>query len=87
MAAAVNQVDLIESVMLDTKTVAIRNRDGDTVLHLAARRGCVTTGKIPRKNGPDQEAKNHSSKIPLFEAASGGHIEFVQWLMCEGVGL
>lgn len=87
MAAAANLVDLIEPVVSDIKDVAIRNRDGDTALHSAARRGHVTAGKILRRKGADQEAKNGSSKTPLFEAAGGGHIEFVEWLLDEGVDL
>ncbi|OQE41042.1 hypothetical protein PENCOP_c005G03906 [Penicillium coprophilum] len=87
MAAAANLMDLIEPVLSDIEDVAIRDRDGDTALHLAARWGHVTAGKILRRKGANQVAKNHSSKTPLFEAASGGHIEFVEWLLTEGVNL
>ncbi|KAJ5346952.1 uncharacterized protein N7506_000205 [Penicillium brevicompactum] len=87
MATAANLVDLIEPVLSDVKDVAIRNRDGDTALHLAARWGHVAAGKILQRRGADQEAKNYSGKTPLLEAASGGHIEFVEWLLDEGVDL
>ncbi|CAG7940462.1 unnamed protein product [Penicillium salamii] len=87
MAAAANLVDLIEPVASDIQDVAIGNRYGDTALHLAARWGHVTAGKILRRKGGDQEAKNHSGKTPLFEAASGGNLEFVEWLLDEGVDL
>jgi hypothetical protein len=40
MAAAANLKDLIEPVVSDIKDVAIRNRDGDTALHLEALRQC-----------------------------------------------
>ncbi|KAJ5712997.1 uncharacterized protein N7483_010178 [Penicillium malachiteum] len=87
MAAAANLVDLIEPVALDVKDVMRRNRNGDTALHLAARWGHVTAGKILRTKGADQVAKNHSGKTPLSEAASGGYLEFVEWLLKEGVDL
>ncbi|CRL19500.1 Zinc finger, ZZ-type [Penicillium camemberti] len=87
MAAAANLVDLIEPVVSDVKDVAIRNMYGDTALHLAARWGHVTAGKILRGKGADQDAKNESGKTPLFEAASNGNLEFVEWLLDEGVDL
>ena len=37
MAAAANLVDLIEPVVSGVKDIAIRNKYGDTALHLAAR--------------------------------------------------
>ncbi|CAG8074305.1 unnamed protein product [Penicillium salamii] len=85
MAAAANLVDLIEPVTSDIENVAIRDRYGDTALHLAARWGHVTAGKILRRKGADQEAKNYSGKTILFEAASGGRLGFVKWLLDEGV--
>ena len=87
IAAAANLVDLIAPAILDIKDITIRNSHGDTALHLAARRGHIIAGKILRRKGADQDAKNHSSKTLLFEAASGGHIEFVEWLLDEGVNL
>ncbi|KAJ5159295.1 uncharacterized protein N7500_008946 [Penicillium coprophilum] len=87
MAAAANLMDLIEPAVSDIKDVEIRNRDGDTALHLAARWGHVTAGKILRRKGADQVTKNYSSKTPLVEAASGGHIQFVEWLLDEGMNL
>ncbi|KAI2741901.1 hypothetical protein DTO012A1_4463 [Penicillium roqueforti] len=87
MAAAANLKDLIEPVVSDIQDVAIRNTDGDTALHLAARGGHVTAGKILRRKGADQEAKSHSGKTPLYEAASGGHTYFVKWLLEEDVNV
>ncbi|CAG8059427.1 unnamed protein product [Penicillium salamii] len=87
MAAAANLKDLIEPVVSDIQDVAIRNTDGDTALHLAARGGHVTAGKILRRKGADQEAKSHSGKTPLYKAASGGHTYFVKWLLEEGVNV
>ncbi|OQE34393.1 hypothetical protein PENCOP_c018G02326 [Penicillium coprophilum] len=87
MAAAANLVDLIEPVVSDIKDVAIRNIYRDTALHLAARWSHVTAGKILRGKGADQDAKNESGKTPLFEAASSGNLEFVEWLLDEGVDL
>ncbi|KAJ6004615.1 hypothetical protein N7540_012984 [Penicillium herquei] len=87
MAAAANLADLIEPVAPEDKDIAIRNGNGDTALHLAARWGHVIAGKLLRRKGADQVAKNHSGKTPLGEAASGGHLEFVEWLLDEGVDL
>ncbi|KAJ5348544.1 uncharacterized protein N7506_001797 [Penicillium brevicompactum] len=87
MAAAANLKDLIEPVVSDIQDVAIRNTDGDTALHLAARGGHVTAGKILRRKGADQEAKSHNGKTPLYEAASGGYTYFVKWLLEEGVNV
>ncbi|KAJ5148974.1 hypothetical protein N7448_000552 [Penicillium atrosanguineum] len=84
MAAAANLVDIIESVVSNGGDITNKDRIGNTAFHIAARHGHLTAGRILGEKGADHEAKNDKGITPLIEAASCGHVKFVEWLLNEG---
>jgi ankyrin repeat protein len=84
MAAASDLVDAIEFVLERNNNVAIKDELGNTALHLAARRGHIIAGKILRERGADCDTGNRMRMTPLTEAASLGHLRFIEWLLHEG---
>jgi ankyrin repeat protein len=58
--------------------VNIRDKDGNTALHLAVKRQSGDLGKILNNANPNLE--NESNQTPLHEAVEGRHDEIVQAL-------
>ncbi|CAG7924891.1 unnamed protein product [Penicillium olsonii] len=87
MAAAANLVDILESVPPKRETLSVKDEDGNTALHLAARHGHITGARILRGKGADCESGNIFGKTPLIEAASFGNVKFVKWIVHSGAGL
>ncbi|CAG8096966.1 unnamed protein product [Penicillium olsonii] len=87
MAAAANLVDILERVPPKRETLSVKDEDGNTALHLAARHGHITGVRILRGKGADCESGNIFEKTPLIEAASFGNVKFVKWIVHSGAGL
>ncbi|KAJ6141206.1 hypothetical protein N7470_010102 [Penicillium chermesinum] len=85
MAAAANLLDLILSVLSGGEDIERRNEVGHTALHFAARVGNTRAGKILQEKGANREAETYYGATCLMEAIRGGNLEFVDWLLDEGV--
>ncbi|CAI7630932.1 unnamed protein product [Penicillium pancosmium] len=86
MAALYNLVDVIEWLASNSEALAAKDCDGNTALHFAARGGHIAVANILRQNGADCEIESaKSGKSPLTEAAENGNLDFVEWLLNEGV--
>ncbi|KAJ5641885.1 hypothetical protein N7490_005885 [Penicillium lividum] len=86
IAAATNLVDIMDSILSDRSDVAKKDGNGNTAFYLAARHGHIAAGKILLEKGADREAGGKDEMTPLKAAASFGHVEFVQWLLCDEMG-
>ena len=62
----------------------IRDRSGNTPLHIAASRGCVEVARLLLEHGADPNAQDKSGKTPLHDAASKGHVDVVKLLLVHG---
>lgn len=70
---------------LDTGLDAnLANKNGWTLLMLAALEGSVTLGKLLLGKGAAIDARNQHDESALSLAAQKGHIEFLQLLMDRG---
>lgn len=87
IAAAANLVDILERVSLDDSECAMSDKFGNTAFHFAARCGHISAGTILLHKGNDFKVENELKMTPLTVAASYGHMDFVKWLICEGVHL
>ncbi|CAG7916281.1 unnamed protein product [Penicillium olsonii] len=89
IAAAANLVDVIERLSSTNMELLIKDEDGNTALHIAARHGHITVGRILRRtlSPAECESTNLRGRTPLTEAASFGQLEFVEWLLRDGAQL
>ncbi|RBA15906.1 hypothetical protein FPRO05_12127 [Fusarium proliferatum] len=60
------------------------NDAGETPLHVAAQRGCVTVARTLLTHGATIDLKDNASSTPLIEAISHGHDEMVNLLISQG---
>jgi len=60
------------------------NKDGEVLMHLAAREGRIDVLTWLKKRGVDVNAKNHSDWTPMHAAAEGGHVTAMKWLKEQG---
>lgn len=61
------------------------SRDGDTLMHLAAKEGRVDVLAWLKKQGADVNAKIANGLVPMHGAAGGGHVAAMKWLKEQGV--
>jgi ankyrin repeat protein len=64
--------------------INVRNRFGETPLHLASFNGVLEVVRLLLEHGADEQAKNNDGKTPLQEAVEDGHDEVVELLREHG---
>ncbi|KAF4552921.1 Ankyrin repeat-containing protein 3 [Elsinoe fawcettii] len=65
----------------------VRDRDGNTTIHLLAANGDMEALQIILQGGPDLEATNRDGKTALHLAASNGHADVVRLLAAQGADI
>lgn len=60
------------------------NNAGETPLHVAAQRGCVTVARTLLTHGANIDLRDNASSTPLIEAMSHEHDEMVSFLISQG---
>ena len=84
MWAAMRSQSGIARRLIDAGANVRAQRDGATVLHLAALVGDLATVQLLVERGADVAALNPQGGSPLRSAADGGHVEVVRYLLERG---
>jgi len=64
--------------------IHMRNREGNTVLHEAAKIGDIESVRKLLTKGAQVNAHNNYNSTPLIEAAANGHLAVVEYLIDNG---
>jgi len=83
-AVAQRRIDLIK-LLLAAGANPNSQRSGETVLHIAARSGCLDCVKVLVEAGADVNAKTKQGQTPIHLAKRGGKHEVADYLMSHGV--
>lgn len=68
----------------EIRTVNLRDKCGNTPLHIVARQGSIENAKLLIEKGADVNAQDFFGITPLFEAASNGHIPLILYFLEHG---
>ncbi|KAL7757053.1 hypothetical protein ACKLNR_014046 [Fusarium oxysporum f. sp. zingiberi] len=77
----VRQEQDVDQTPIDVDTT---NNAGETPLHVAAQRGCVTVARTLLTHGANIDLRDNASSTPLIEAMSHEHDEMVSLLISQG---
>ncbi|RZC41502.1 Ankyrin repeat domain containing protein [Asbolus verrucosus] len=66
---------------LDDDVVHMTERDGRTVLHIAAAQGCVNLARVLLRKGASINEADRSGCTPLDNAAQKGHLDILELLL------
>lgn len=87
IAARVNAIDAIETLILHGVPVDRRARDGQTALHFAAVFGKTSAVRALLALGATIDAANGEGRTPLHAAVAHGHEEIVAVLLAQGANV
>ncbi|KAL9026412.1 MAG: hypothetical protein Q9196_004919 [Gyalolechia fulgens] len=73
--------NLVSLLMRRGVPVNTPDAEGKTALHIAARKGSVSTAKFLMEHGADGSRKDHGGRTPLEIAAVSGNEEFVEQIL------
>lgn len=79
-----NDVASLDEMLRAGMPVNITDDHGDSLLMLAARKGCVATARVLLERGADTERRNLREMTPIADAAAHGRIEMVRLLVSYG---
>ena len=86
-AASMGNVALLTSLYEGESDLGMRDKQNDTLLHLATQRGKKEQVVYLLKKGAYPDCKGFNGETPLLQAASNGHLELVQMFLENGANL
>jgi ankyrin repeat protein len=84
---AVLDADLAKAktaILKNPNQVSIKDRDGDTPLHIAAKYGLKEIAELLLANGAEVDAKDKNGHTPLFLAMRNGYTDVIELLRRHG---
>ena len=81
------QIEIVETLIANSANINLKDSDGRTPLHFAARKGFKKIAALLITKGANVNEKDNRTTTPLHEAASWGHKEFVALLLANGANI
>lgn len=79
-----NKSELVQLLEKSNAALAIKNKEGDTPLHLACALGYRELVEAILQAGPDVNARNYKYATPLHQAVDAGHKGLIELLVAQG---
>lgn len=83
-AVTENDTASLDAMLRAGMPVNATNNSGDSLLMLAARKGCVASARLLLERGADTERRNFREMTPIADAAANGRIDMVRLLVSYG---
>ncbi|MDP6680093.1 MAG: ankyrin repeat domain-containing protein, partial [Verrucomicrobiota bacterium] len=77
----------VETLIANSANINLKDSDGRTPLHFAARKGFKKIAALLITKGANVNEKDNRTTTPLHEAAGWGHKEFVALLLANGANI
>ncbi|MDC0307480.1 ankyrin repeat domain-containing protein [bacterium] len=81
------QIEIVETLIANSANINLKDSDGRTPLHFAARKGFKKIAALLITKGANVNEKDNRTTTPLHEAAGWGHKEFVALLLANGANI
>ena len=82
-----DQIGIVETLIANSANISLKDSDGRTPLHFAARKGLKNIAALLINKGANVNVKDNYTKTPLHEAAGWGHKECVALLIANGANI